>query len=112
MLHCWRLQRQHQTWSPHSTTNQCGRVLNKFIKNCGFLLSYSSQPTIVPYRSNQRPATIDFGISCGLDDILVETQTELSSDHNPVQFIIPEANNSPYDKTAPPSPIGINFKNY
>ncbi|GFQ79146.1 RNA-directed DNA polymerase from mobile element jockey [Trichonephila clavata] len=87
---------KHQTWSPHSTTNQCGRVLNKFIKNCGFLLSYSSQPTIVPYRTNQRPATIDFGISCGLDNILVETQAELSSDHNPVQFIIPEANNSPY----------------
>ncbi|GFR17519.1 RNA-directed DNA polymerase from mobile element jockey [Trichonephila clavata] len=87
---------KHQTWSPHSTINQCGRVLNKFIKNCGFLLSYSSEPTIVPYRTNQRPATIDFGISCRLDNILVETQAELSSDHNPVQFIIPEANNSPY----------------
>ncbi|GFV58265.1 hypothetical protein TNCV_298121, partial [Trichonephila clavipes] len=39
-------------------------------------------PTTIPKRANTRPATIDFGISCGLDDVLVETQVELSSDHN------------------------------
>ncbi|GFU93848.1 RNA-directed DNA polymerase from mobile element jockey [Trichonephila clavipes] len=69
-------------------------LLKKFIRNCGFLLSYSSQPSTVPTRANARPATIDFGISCGLDDILVETHSELSSDHNPVQFIIPTTNNN------------------
>ncbi|GFY15084.1 RNA-directed DNA polymerase from mobile element jockey [Trichonephila clavipes] len=67
-----------------------------FIVNCGFLLLYSSQPSTVPSRGNVRPATIDFGISCGLDDILVETHSELSSDHNPVQFIIPTTNNRLY----------------
>ncbi|GFY16042.1 probable RNA-directed DNA polymerase from transposon X-element [Trichonephila clavipes] len=50
--------------------------------------------TTIPTRANARPATIDFGISCGLDDILVETHSELSSDHNPVQFIIPTTNNN------------------
>ncbi|GFV23914.1 RNA-directed DNA polymerase from mobile element jockey [Trichonephila clavipes] len=46
------------------------------------------EPSTVPTRANvRRPATIDFGISCGFDDILVETHSELSSDHNPVQFL-------------------------
>ncbi|GFU53905.1 putative RNA-directed DNA polymerase from transposon X-element [Trichonephila clavipes] len=76
------LNARHITWSPHSK-NKCGTLLKKFIGNCGFLLSYSSQPSTVPTRANVRPATIDFGISCGLDDILVETHSELSSDHNP-----------------------------
>ncbi|GFY08598.1 RNA-directed DNA polymerase from mobile element jockey [Trichonephila clavipes] len=66
------------------------------LRNCGFLLLYSSQPPTVPSRANVRPATIDFGISCGLGDILVETQSELSSYHNPVQFIIPTTNNRLY----------------
>ncbi|GFV54380.1 nucleic-acid-binding protein from transposon X-element [Trichonephila clavipes] len=35
-----------------------------------------------------------WALSCGLDDILVETHSELSSDHNPVQFIIPTTNNN------------------
>ncbi|GFY16039.1 probable RNA-directed DNA polymerase from transposon X-element [Trichonephila clavipes] len=70
------------------------KLLRNRTKNCGFLLSYSSQPSTVPTRANARPATIDFGISCGLDDILVETHSELSSDHNPVQFIIPTTNNN------------------
>ncbi|GFX57859.1 probable RNA-directed DNA polymerase from transposon X-element [Trichonephila clavipes] len=87
---------RHITWSPHSKNNKCGTLLKKFIRNCGFLLSYSSQPSTVPTRANVRPATIDFGISCGLDDILVETHSELSSDHNPVQFIIPTTNNRLY----------------
>ncbi|GFW43421.1 putative RNA-directed DNA polymerase from transposon X-element [Trichonephila clavipes] len=87
---------RHITWSPHSKNIKCGILLKKFIRNCGFLLSYSSQPSTVPSRANVRPATIDFGISCGLDDILVETHSELSSDHNPVQFIIPTANNRLY----------------
>ncbi|GFY16027.1 probable RNA-directed DNA polymerase from transposon X-element [Trichonephila clavipes] len=85
---------RHIMWSPHSKNNKCGTLLKKFIRNCGFLLSYSSQPSTVPTRANARPATIDFGISCGLDDILVETHSELSSDHNPVQFIIPTTNNN------------------
>ncbi|GFU12844.1 RNA-directed DNA polymerase from mobile element jockey [Trichonephila clavipes] len=49
-----------------------------------------------PNEANVRTATIDFGISYGLDDILVETHSELSSDHNPIQFIIPSTNNRLY----------------
>ncbi|GFY02186.1 probable RNA-directed DNA polymerase from transposon X-element [Trichonephila clavipes] len=54
------------------------------------------QPTTIPKRANHKPATIDFGISCGLDDVLVETQVELSSDHNPVQFILPTISDKPH----------------
>ncbi|GFX50265.1 putative RNA-directed DNA polymerase from transposon X-element [Trichonephila clavipes] len=87
---------RHLTWSPHSRNNKCGTLLNRFVRNCGFLLSYSSQSSTVPSRANSRPTTFDFGISCGLDDILVETHSELSSDHNPVQFVIPTTNNRLY----------------
>ncbi|GFQ86273.1 hypothetical protein TNCT_394301 [Trichonephila clavata] len=61
-----------------------------------FLLSFPSEPTLVPYRANQRPSTLVIGISCGLDNILVQTHVELTSDHNPVQFVVLEANNMPY----------------
>ncbi|GFT03631.1 hypothetical protein TNCV_3135931 [Trichonephila clavipes] len=64
--------------------------------NCGFHLSSTAEPTTIPKRANHRPATIDFGISCGLDDVLVETQVELSSDHNPVQFILPVNSDKPH----------------
>ncbi|GFV18524.1 probable RNA-directed DNA polymerase from transposon X-element [Trichonephila clavipes] len=87
---------KHHSWSPQSRNNTCGSTLFKFIRNCGFLLSSSSEPTTVPNRANARPATIDLGISCGLDDVLVETQVELSSDHNPVQFILPANSNKPH----------------
>ncbi|GFX29930.1 probable RNA-directed DNA polymerase from transposon X-element [Trichonephila clavipes] len=87
---------KHHSWSPHSRNNACGSTLFKFIRNCGFLLSSSSEPTTVPNRANARPATIDLGISCGLDDVLVETQVELSSNHNPVQFILPTNSNKPH----------------
>ncbi|GFQ92608.1 RNA-directed DNA polymerase from mobile element jockey [Trichonephila clavata] len=84
------------SWSPHSSNNRCGPILYKFSRDCGFLLSYPSEPTVVPYRTNHRPATLDIGISCGLDNILVQSHAELSSDHNPVQFVVPEANKMPY----------------
>ncbi|GFU19909.1 RNA-directed DNA polymerase from mobile element jockey [Trichonephila clavipes] len=87
---------KHHSWSPHSNNNPCGSALFKFLKNCGFLLSSSAEPTTIPKRANTKPATIDFGISCGLDDVLVETQVELSSDHNPVQFILPTISDKPH----------------
>ncbi|GFS59773.1 putative RNA-directed DNA polymerase from transposon X-element [Trichonephila clavipes] len=87
---------KHHSWSPHSNNNPCGSALFKFLKNCGFLLSSSAEPTTIPKRANHKPATIDFGISCGLDDVLVETQVELSSDHNPVQFILPTISDKPH----------------
>ncbi|GFS59769.1 hypothetical protein TNCV_332241 [Trichonephila clavipes] len=59
-------------------------------------LLLSAEPTTIPKRANHKPATIDFGISCGLDDVLVETQVELSSDHNPVQFILPTISDKPH----------------
>ncbi|GFQ77307.1 hypothetical protein TNCT_164991 [Trichonephila clavata] len=74
------------------------RPINKFIRDCGFLLSFPSEPTIIPYRANQRPSTLDIEISCVLDNILVQTHVELNSDHNPVQFVVPESNNMPYSQ--------------
>ncbi|GFY78014.1 hypothetical protein TNIN_453291 [Trichonephila inaurata madagascariensis] len=59
-------------------------------------MSSSTEPTTVPIRANQRPSTIDFAISNGLDNILVQTHIELSSDHNPVQFIVPVSGTKPY----------------
>ncbi|GFY63436.1 hypothetical protein TNIN_264141 [Trichonephila inaurata madagascariensis] len=61
-------------------------------------MSFPAEPTTVPARANQRPSTIDFAISCGLDNIPSSPQShvELSSDHNPVQFIVPISGTKPY----------------
>ncbi|GFY46800.1 RNA-directed DNA polymerase from mobile element jockey [Trichonephila inaurata madagascariensis] len=86
----------HRTWSPHSRTTHCGCKLFNFIRSGGYLMSFPAEPTTVPVRANQRPSTIDFAISCGLDNILVQSHVELSSDHNPVQFIVPISGTKPY----------------
>ncbi|GFX37024.1 RNA-directed DNA polymerase from mobile element jockey [Trichonephila clavipes] len=86
---------KHKSWSPHSGGNTCGTKLYKFSKDCRYLITAPAEATTVPHGARGRPATIDFAISCGLNDIRVETHVDLSSDHNPVQFII-ESSTKPY----------------
>ncbi|GFY21417.1 hypothetical protein TNCV_1165651 [Trichonephila clavipes] len=85
---------KHKSWNPHSRSNSCGTQLYNFTKNCGYLISAPTEPTTVP-RNARRPAILDFAVSCGINKILVETHADLSSDHNPVQFIT-ETNTKPY----------------
>ncbi|GFS45819.1 putative RNA-directed DNA polymerase from transposon X-element [Trichonephila inaurata madagascariensis] len=42
----------------------------------------------IPRHQNQLPNVIDFGVSCGLSNITVESKYDLSSDHNPVHFVV------------------------
>ncbi|GFS80292.1 hypothetical protein TNCV_3447451 [Trichonephila clavipes] len=53
---------KHQSWSPHSRGNNCESQLYKFTSNCGFLISFPSEPTTVPRRANCRSATLDLGV--------------------------------------------------
>ncbi|GFV07570.1 putative RNA-directed DNA polymerase from transposon X-element [Trichonephila clavipes] len=88
---------KHTSWNPHSQGNKCDTQLHKFTRDCGFLISSPAGPTTVPRRSRDRPATLDFAVSCGINNILVDSHAELSSDHNPVQFIF-ETTIKPYSR--------------
>ncbi|GFW53094.1 RNA-directed DNA polymerase from mobile element jockey [Trichonephila clavipes] len=79
---------KHKSWNPHSRGNTCGAQLYKFSKDCGYLITAPAEPTTIPHSARSIPSTLDFAISCGLNDIRVDTHVDLSSDHNPVQFII------------------------
>ncbi|GFY39594.1 hypothetical protein TNIN_375361 [Trichonephila inaurata madagascariensis] len=75
--------------------NSCGSQLYKFATDCRFLISSPSEPTTIPRNARWRPSTLDLAISCGINNIQGETHAELSSDHNPVQFIF-ETSTKPY----------------
>ncbi|GFQ91404.1 putative RNA-directed DNA polymerase from transposon X-element [Trichonephila clavata] len=77
---------KHASWSPTSRNNAAGNALAKLVRTRGFLLTAPNDPTRVP--SYGRSSTIDFGLSCGLNSITAETFPDLSSDHNPVHFVV------------------------
>ncbi|GFR28498.1 putative RNA-directed DNA polymerase from transposon X-element [Trichonephila clavata] len=77
---------KHASWSPTSRNTAAGNGLAKLVRTRGFLLTDPNDPTRVP--SYGRPSTIDFGLSCGLNSITAETFPDLSSDHNPVHFVV------------------------
>ncbi|GFS71966.1 RNA-directed DNA polymerase from mobile element jockey [Trichonephila clavipes] len=70
--------------TPHN--NAAGNVIVRLVRANGFLLTAPNGPTRVP--THGRPSTLDFGITCGINNITAEVHPDLSSDHNPVHFVI------------------------
>ncbi|GFR25092.1 RNA-directed DNA polymerase from mobile element jockey [Trichonephila clavata] len=85
---------RHTTWSPNSSNNPAGAALARFVRSTGFLLTAPNGPTRTPIRG--RSSTIDFGLSCGINDITAEAIPDLSSDHEPVHFVIATTSSSPF----------------
>ncbi|GFV77796.1 probable RNA-directed DNA polymerase from transposon X-element [Trichonephila clavipes] len=78
---------KHRSWN-NSPNTAPGNALFKFARSNGLVISAPSDPTIIPTQRNRLPATIDLGLSRGLSTISTETRCELSSDHNPVHFVV------------------------
>ncbi|GFQ82783.1 RNA-directed DNA polymerase from mobile element jockey [Trichonephila clavata] len=79
---------KHRSFNPHGTTNKAGTTLHNYARSCGYIISAPSYPTRIPSQLNHIPSVIDIGLSCGLNNITVESRYELTSDHNPVHFVI------------------------
>ncbi|GFX52994.1 probable RNA-directed DNA polymerase from transposon X-element [Trichonephila clavipes] len=77
---------KHTSWSATPHNNSAGNTIVRLVRANGFLLTAPNGPTRVHTRG--RPSTIDFGITCGINDITAEVHSDLSSDHNPVHFVI------------------------
>ncbi|GFR07727.1 RNA-directed DNA polymerase from mobile element jockey [Trichonephila clavata] len=43
-----------------------------------------------------KPSTLDIGLSCGINDITAEVIPDLSSDHEPVHFVISTTSSTPF----------------
>ncbi|GFY47187.1 RNA-directed DNA polymerase from mobile element jockey [Trichonephila inaurata madagascariensis] len=79
---------KHSTWNHHPRSNPAGTILHKFARNCGFVISAPGEPTLISRRRDGNDSTIDFGVSCGLNNIQARSVYDLSSDHNPVIFTL------------------------
>ncbi|GFY31951.1 probable RNA-directed DNA polymerase from transposon X-element [Trichonephila clavipes] len=79
---------KHRSWNHSSRNTVPGNALFNFARNNGLIISAPSDPTIIPSQQNRHPAIIDLGLSRGLSSITVESRCELTSDHNPVHFVV------------------------
>ncbi|GFY64697.1 putative RNA-directed DNA polymerase from transposon X-element [Trichonephila inaurata madagascariensis] len=85
---------KHTSWSSTTKNNTAGNALTRLVRTSGFLLTAPNRPIRIP--DYGRPATLDIGLSCGLNKVSAEVFSKLSSDHNPVHFVIFTASSIPY----------------
>ncbi|GFT65852.1 nucleic-acid-binding protein from transposon X-element [Trichonephila clavipes] len=82
------LKAKPRSWNPHSPQHCSRKRPFKFARNNSLVISAPSDPTIIPAQQNRQPAIIDLGLSRGLNNITVESRYDLTSDHNPVHFVV------------------------
>ncbi|GFW69114.1 nucleic-acid-binding protein from transposon X-element [Trichonephila clavipes] len=74
---------RHPTWNPNRRGNTAGTRLFHYANTCGLVISAPTDFTRIPQQQNYQPSVIDLGVSCGINNIAVESRYDLSSDHNP-----------------------------
>ncbi|GFU83504.1 nucleic-acid-binding protein from transposon X-element [Trichonephila clavipes] len=79
---------RHPTWNPNRRGNTAGTRLFHYANTCGLVISAPTDFTRIPQQQNHQPSVIDLGVSCGINNIAVESRYDLSSDHNPVHFVV------------------------
>ncbi|GFU02626.1 putative RNA-directed DNA polymerase from transposon X-element [Trichonephila clavipes] len=79
---------RHSTWNPKHGGNTTGTRFFHYANTCGLVISASTDFTRIPRQQNHQPSVIDLGVSCGINNIAVESRYDLSSDHNPVHFVV------------------------
>ncbi|GFY01599.1 RNA-directed DNA polymerase from mobile element jockey [Trichonephila clavipes] len=79
---------RHPTWNPNRRGNTAGTRLFHYANTCGLVISAPTDFTKIPQQQNHQPSVIDLGVSCGINNIAVESRYDLSSDHNPVHFVV------------------------
>ncbi|GFY64544.1 hypothetical protein TNIN_389371 [Trichonephila inaurata madagascariensis] len=101
---------KHRSWKRSLSNTTPGTALFNDARVRGLVISAPSDPTIIPSQQNRVPAIIDLSLSCGLSNISVESRCELSSDHNPVHFVVNFNFNSSQLHNYKSIPTGTNFK--
>ncbi|GFW25859.1 probable RNA-directed DNA polymerase from transposon X-element [Trichonephila clavipes] len=79
---------RHSTWNPNRRGNTAGTRLFHYANTSGLVISAPTDFTRIPQQQNHQPSVIDLGVSCGINNIAVESRYDLSSDHNPVHFVV------------------------
>ncbi|GFV94243.1 probable RNA-directed DNA polymerase from transposon X-element [Trichonephila clavipes] len=79
---------RHPTWNPNRRGNTAGTRLFHYANTCGLVISAPTDFTRIPQQQNHQPSVIDLGVSCGINNIAVESRYDLSSDHNAVHFVV------------------------
>ncbi|GFX64663.1 probable RNA-directed DNA polymerase from transposon X-element [Trichonephila clavipes] len=79
---------KHRSWNNSNRNSGPGMALYNFARSKGLVISAPSDPIFIPTQRNRVPGILDLGLSRGLSTISTETRCELSSDHNPVHFVV------------------------
>ncbi|GFQ84459.1 putative RNA-directed DNA polymerase from transposon X-element [Trichonephila clavata] len=79
---------KQKAWNPRGNGNKAGTALHNYARSSGNIISAPSDFTRIPNQPNYNASIIDLGLSCGLNNITAESRYELSSDHNPVHFVV------------------------
>ncbi|GFS29023.1 putative RNA-directed DNA polymerase from transposon X-element [Nephila pilipes] len=82
------LNARHQSWKPTSRNNPAGNTLLSSSQNYGIDIIAPNKPTYHPNNQHNQSSAIDLGLAKGIQNISVSTSEDLSSDHNPVYFLV------------------------
>ncbi|GFU24986.1 putative RNA-directed DNA polymerase from transposon X-element, partial [Nephila pilipes] len=77
---------KHNSWNHSRRQNRTGTLIKNYTQLYGLDLIAPPVPTRTQVRRNESPATIDFGITKGLNNTSVTVIDDLSSDHLPLMF--------------------------
>ncbi|GFU42653.1 putative RNA-directed DNA polymerase from transposon X-element, partial [Trichonephila clavipes] len=65
-----------------------GTKLLNYANTFGFVIFAPADLTRIPQRQGHQPSVFDLCVSCRFNNIAVESRYDLSSDHNPVHFVV------------------------
>ncbi|GFU32489.1 RNA-directed DNA polymerase from mobile element jockey [Trichonephila clavipes] len=65
---------RHPTWNPNRRGNTAGTRLFHYANTCGLVISAPTDFTRIPQQQNHQPSVIDLGVSCGINNIAVESR--------------------------------------
>ena len=74
---------RHSTWNCVSS-NENGRILNKYIDQKTYVLLFTDDYTYYPYNTKNNPSTIDLALIKNIKNINIEVINDLDSDHLPI----------------------------
>ncbi|GFT78311.1 putative RNA-directed DNA polymerase from transposon X-element, partial [Nephila pilipes] len=78
---------KHRTWNKGQNQNKTGKLIFDFTQLYGLDLITPPSYTRITQRRREKPSTIDFGITKGIESTTVTVIEELSSDHHPLIFL-------------------------
>ncbi|GFX36929.1 hypothetical protein TNCV_1174311 [Trichonephila clavipes] len=77
---------KHRYWNPQTRINQVGTTIFNFCSKMGISIHAPAGPT--RFDAHGSNTTLDFALAKGLHNMTATSISELTSDHNPVNFDI------------------------